>query len=208
MRCLGRLVAGFLLLIALGLAWLYRDDLGRWIDNRLHPGIAALRTGRPSIDGLAAAMLKLDALRNHGLDSVVVSAGEFASLLAHGVSFLPGSSFDSLTIELGDREVRIRTVIDSALIPPHVRELIPGHRPFEVVTARGSLTPVRAGEGELQWREVKVRGVPLPASLVARAVAELTGGGGEGRLAVTFPPAVGGFRVRPEGVTIYHGGAP
>jgi len=206
MRCLGRLISGLLLVMVLAAAWLYRDDLQRWVRERLHPGEAALRIGHPSASALASATRKLDSLGAHRLDSVVVNADEMASLLVAGVNFLPGRAFDSVSVELGQREVRIRTMIDSAAIPPQVRDILPGHRRYEVLTARAAINPVRAGEAELQLRHVEVRGIPLPSSLVTRVAGELTGGGRDGRLVVDLPQAVSGFRVRPDGVAIYREG--
>jgi len=49
---------------------------------------------------------------------VVLTPSEMASLLAQGASFLPGATFDSISVELGDRTARIRTLVDSATIPP------------------------------------------------------------------------------------------
>jgi hypothetical protein len=206
MRCLGRVVLLVVLLAAAGAAWLFRDDLHRWIDRTLHPAAAAARIGRPSTEALTAAMSRLSALQGARKDSVVLSANQLATLLVRGANFLPGAVRDSLTVELEDRAVRIRTVVDSSRIPATLRALIPGHRPFEEVTVRGTLTPVHAGLAELQIQHVAVRGVPLPSELVGRIVSQITGHGSDGRLEIVLPDVVGGFRVRPGGVTVYREG--
>jgi len=209
MRCLGRLVLLFVLLVAVGAAWLYRDDLRRWVDATLHPAAAMARIGRPSPEGLNSATAKLDGLQRSAGDSVVLTANEMASLLARGTSFLPGVAFDSITVELGDRTTRIRTLLDSASIPSRIRALIPGGaRRYEEVVLRGTLTPVRAGLAELELQHVTVRGIPLPSDVIARLATEVTGKPNSGRVEVVLPQTVGGFRIRPEGVAIYRQGRP
>ena len=207
MRCLGRLILLAVLLVAAGAAWLYRDNLRRWAEPQLHPATAAARVGRPSASALHAAIVKLDSLQRTRQDSVVLTASEMASLLAQGTTFLPGVTFDSISIELGDRTARIRTLVDSASIPARWRALIPG-RPerFEEVILRGTLTPVHAGLAELQLQHLTVHGIPLPSNLIARLATHASGRGSDGRLEVVLPQTVGGFRVRPDGVVIYRHG--
>jgi hypothetical protein len=208
MRCLGRLILLVFLLGAAGVAWLYRDDLRRWTEQQLHPATAAARIGRPSPAGLASALAKLDSLQRTRQDSVRVTPNEMASLLVQGTTFLPGSTFDSISVEFGDRTTRIRTLIESASIPSTWRALIPG-RPerFEEVVIRGVLTPVHTGLAELELQHVSVRGIPLPSDVIGRLVANATGRGSDGRLEVVLPQTVGGFRVRRDGVVVYRQGA-
>ena len=72
---------------------------------------------------------------------------------------------------------------------------------------RGELTPVRAGLAELDVQHVSLRGIPLPASLVTRLATPASGRAADGRVEVTLPRAMSGFRVRPNGVTVYRSGA-
>ncbi len=209
MRCLGRLVFLFVLLIAAGVAWLYRDDLRRWVDVKLHPASAVARVGHPSPGSLKSATAKLDQLQRNRPDSVVLNASELASLVTHAGSLLPGVAFDSLTLELGDRTVHIRAMVDSTAIPPAIRMFIPGGpRRFEELILSGTLTPVRAGLAELDVEHVTLQGIPLPSELLARLANATSGKATGSRLDVVLPETVGGFRVRPEGVAIYRGGAP
>jgi|ERR1017187_7271066 hypothetical protein len=206
MRCLGRLFLVFVLVVAAAAAWLYREDLRRLVDRTLHPAAAAARIGHPSTGAFTSATAKLSLLQRVRQDSVVLSPDEMVALLARNADFLPGVTFDSISIELGDRTVRIRTVVDSAHFPARLRELIPGHRPYEELIVEGTITPIHAGLAEFEPQHVRLRGVPLPSGLVARLAAQLSGRGSEGRLEIVLPQAVAGFRVRPEGVTVYRQG--
>src|SRR5579862_8108374 len=145
MRCLGRIVLLILILGFVAIGWLYRDDLGRWIDRTLHPGAAAARIGHPSAAAYAAAMRALSTMQDQRQDSIMLNANEMASLVSRGVRFLPGVALDSMSLELEDRGARIRTVVDSARIPDHLRAVLPGHRAFEEVVVRGPITAVHAG---------------------------------------------------------------
>lgn len=207
MRCLGRLLLLVILLVLAGAAWLFRDDLHRWVERRLNPAAAAARIGHPSAEALTSAMSKLSLLQAARRDSVVLTADEMATLLIRGTNFLAGATRDSLSLELEDRAVRIRTVVESARIPSAVRDLIPGSRPYEEITVTAEMTPVHAGLGELALRHAAVRGVPLPGDIVGRLASQVAGRSSEGRIEVILPEVVGGFRVRPEGVVVYRQGA-
>ncbi len=204
MRCLGRLVMLVLLVMALGAAWLFRDDISRWVRGRLHPGEVELRTGRPSVAAYRGAVGALDSLRRYRPDSIVLDADEMAAIVAHGTNLLPDGAADSVTVELGNRSVRIRAMVATARLPDRIRRYIPGHpQPFEEVIASGALTPVRDGAAELDLEHVSIDGIPAPGSAVTRLLGELTGRESDGRIVVTLPPGMSGFRVRPEGVAVY-----
>lgn len=209
MRCLGRLVLLVVLLIGAAGAWLYRDDIRRLVDRKLHPAAAAARIGRPSTDALRTAQAKLDALQRTRPDSVVLDAGEMASLLAQGASFLPGVAFDSISVELGDRTVRIRTLVDTASIPSRWRSLLPGRaNRLEEVVVGGTLSPVHAGLAELAVQHASIHGIPLPADVIARLAIGASGRGSDGHIELVLPQTIGGFRVRSSGVAVYRVGAP
>ncbi len=207
MRCLGRLVMLVLLVILLGAAWLYRDDVSRWVRGWMHPGAAELSTGRPSAASYRSAVRAIDSLQRYRPDSVVLSADQFAALVAHGTNLLPDSAADSVTVELGNRSIRVRTMVAVARLPDNIRRFIPGHpRPYEEVVANATVTPVRDGVAELDLDNVRIDGIPAPSSAVTRILGEMTGRESDGRIVVALPAGMSGFRVRPEGVAVYRSG--
>ncbi|MDX2206948.1 MAG: hypothetical protein SFU57_04845 [Gemmatimonadales bacterium] len=204
MRCLGRLVLLVILVLLLGAAWLYRDEVTRWGRGIVDPMSVVRRTGTPSPEALSSAQTKVVALTRAGGDSVLLNASELASLIVSGSSLLGVDGLDSIAVELGDRSIRVRSMVATAKLPERYRRLIPGTpSDFEEVIVVGDLTPARPGVAEWRFDRVMVRGLPLPADLVARVVGQATGTASDGRLEIALPPDVAGFRVRPEGVAIY-----
>jgi hypothetical protein len=204
MGCLGRIFSFLLLLLILAAGWLYRQEISRWVTGIVDPKSAARRTGTPSPAALSSAQSKLHDLLNSPSDSILLNASELASLIMAGSQLAGIPGLDSITVELGDRTIRVRTMIATDRLPERLRNLIPGNPiPYEEVVAHGTLSPVRPGVAEWQLDRVLVRGLPIPSELVGRALERATGSASDGRLVVTLPPEVRGFRVRPEGVAIY-----
>lgn len=208
MRCLGRAVLGVLLILLLAAGWLYRTELVRWGRGIVDPMSAARRVGHPSDAAYASAVAKVNSLVRDHADSVLLTADEMATLVARGAAFLPEAPLDSISVELGDRTIRLRTMVDGSKLPQRVLSYLP-IRPegWEEVIAEGTLTPAREGVAEWRLDRVMVRGLPVPSDLVARIVGKVTGRQDDGRLEVGMPRGVTGFRVRPEGVAIYRNGA-
>lgn len=188
-------------------AWVYRDNVRRLVHQTLGTAPAVSPVGRPTPAALASAHHKLDSLRDFHRDSVRLTPNETAALLAAGSSVLPGSSFDSISIELGDRTLRVRTLVDSARIASRIRAFIPGTPSrYEEVIVRGTLTPVHAGLAEFDVEHVSLHGIPLPVDVVTRIVQASTGRTQGTTLNVVLPQVIGGFRVHPDGVTVYRDG--
>ncbi len=207
MRCLGRLVLAILLLLLVAAGWLYRDELTRWLRGRLNPASQAARIGHPSDGAMHSAMQKGDSLLRFHPDSVLLSPDEMASLIASGARFLPTGALDSISVELGDRTIRMRTLVRTAKLPKRLLDYLPvTPDSLEEVIASGTLTPVRSGVAELALTRVLVRGLPVPSELVARMVGKVTGRADDGRLEILLPSTISGFRVRTTGVTIYRNG--
>jgi hypothetical protein len=207
MRCLGRLVLAIVLLLLLAAGWLYRDELTRWVRQRLNPAAEAARVGRPSEPAMASAIQKAESLVRFKPDSILLSPDELAALVAAGARFLPAGVLDSISVEPGDRTIRVRTLVRTARLPQRVFDLIPvTPDSLEEVIATGTLTPVRSGVAELALTRVLVRGLPVPSQMVSRMIGRLTGRVDDGRLEILMPEGISGFRVRPSGVTIYRTG--
>ena len=204
MRCLGRLILAIVLLLLLAAGWFYRDELMRRARQRLNPAAEARRVGHPSEPAMTSATRKADSLLRFQPDSVLLSPDEMAAIVAEGTRFLPAGTLDSISVELGDRTIRVRTLVRTARLPRRLLDLIPvTPDSLEEVIATGTLTPVRAGVAEFALTRVLVRGLPVPSALVSRMIGRLTGRADDGRLEILMPPSISGFRVRPSGVTIY-----
>lgn len=208
MRCLGRVVALVLLLLLLGAGWLYHPEITRYVRGVVDPMSLARRSGAPSPEHLATAESKIARLVTARPDSVLLTAGELASLLVEGGNVLGVTGVDSVEVELGDRRIRVRALLDTERLPARYRQLIPGTPArHEEVIAEGELTPARPGTAEWRLDRVIVRGLPLPSDVVARVLGRVTGRQSDGRLTVRLPGEVRGFRIRPEGVALYRSAA-
>jgi hypothetical protein len=204
MRCLGRLVVAILLILLLAAGWLYRTEIVRYARGVVDPMSVARRTGAPSPAALASAERKVIQLVSERADSVLLTASELASLVVQGSELLGVRGVDSVSVELGERRIRVRAMVETAHLPARIRSAIPGSlASHEEVIAEGPITPARPGTAEWELDRVIVRGLPLPADLVARVLARVSGRQEDGRLLVSMPPQIEGFRVRPEGVAIY-----
>lgn len=204
MRCLGRLITLIVVLLLLAAAWLYRDELLRWGRGIVDPISVQRRMGTPSPASLASAIAKVDSLERNRPDSVLLNADEMASLVTAGASFLGDATIDSVTVELGDRTVRVRGMVDAGRLPQRWRDVIPINLSgLQEVIAAGTITPARPGVAEWDLERVMVRGIPVPSDLIARAVGSATGHTTDGRLEIALPRRITSFRVRPEGVALY-----
>ncbi len=204
MRCLGRLVALILMVLLLAAGWLYRTEITRFVRGVVDPMSVVRRTGTPSPEALASAERKVIQLVAERPDSVLLTASELASLVVQGSELLGVRGMDSVSIELGDRSIRVRAVVDTDQLPDQMRAALPGVLGGrEEVIAEGEIVPARPGTAEWRLERVIVRGLPLPADVVARILGRVTGRESDGRLLIGMPPEIAGFRVRPEGVAIY-----
>lgn len=194
------------LILLLAAGWLYRDELTRWGRGIVDPMSAVRRVGTPSASAFDQATAKIASLETTEADSVLLSASEFASLVVAEGNLLGVEGIDSVSVELGDRTIRVRTMLATDRLPERLRARLPSAvEPYEEVILKGEVVPARPGVGEWRFQQVLVRGLPLPADLVARVVGEVTGRQRDGRLEIVLPAGVAGFRVRPEGVAIYRG---
>lgn len=190
-------------------AWLFRRDLLRAVK----PGVVrvgeslgiGVGDGRASPEALDRARDKVDSLHGWQADSVLLDAGEMASLIAAG---LPGdvrSRLDSIGVVLGEDRVTLSARLETTRIPPEVLGPLAGAlERWEPVSASG---PVLAlGPGRVGWRvdALTLRGFTLPPETSRRLIEQGLPGAKGGVLSVKLPEGIQTLRVRPGGVALYH----
>jgi hypothetical protein len=199
-----RLLASLLLILGLVAGWIFRDDLLRAGRRQLGLAEPPSRVGAPSPSALTAARGAMDALVRGGADSVVLSPAEVASLLADLLSASPAGTPESLTVELGDRELTVRARVATAPIPATIRDLLGnvlGER--ETVEVGGQLGLRREGQGVFEVRRVRVKGFPVPADLVDRLLGRYLPATEGATVLFSVPSWVSGILVTPHGATLY-----
>jgi hypothetical protein len=210
-KALGCLV----LLAALAIGWLYRDQVvreGRRLLHRIEVPKAASSSvvgvaGRPGTRALASAGAKIDSLNGWRADSVVLTPAEVASLMGQGLTPAFRKQLDSLQVELLDGEVKVRARLRTARLPKDVVGPLAGAlRPEEPVEATGPLRIVGPGRGEWAVRSFRIRDVPVPEPAVRRLVARALNDPARETVPWKVPPGIRAVRVRPDGATLY--GAP
>jgi len=202
-------IAGFLVVLALVVAgWWYRDEITRFGRRQLGMAEAASPIGRPEAGAAEAARARMEALTRTRADSVVLTPGEVAALVAEQLRKARVAVPDSLEVELKDREVAVRARVPTDPLPASLRDILGGAlRDREEVEVSGPLVLLRAGVGEFEVRRVRVRGLPVPRELVDRLLTRYLPGTSGAVLLFDVPPGVSGIRVRPAGLTLYGGGA-
>lgn len=204
MRCLGRIVSLVLLLILLGVGWLYRDEIRRRVRAITDPMGEARARVVVSPEMAGAGQRKLRQLDQAGVDSVILSPAETGALLLDGLRWTPEGTVDSLRVELGDRTVHFRGLVSTAALTSAVRDYIKlPLASHETITVTGTLTPARPGTAEWRMERATLHGIPLPANLLQRLLASTGMPAIDGLLQVPLPAGVGGFRVRPDGAVFY-----
>lgn len=201
-----KVAATLVLLVVLAVGWFYREEIVRVA--RLQLGMPELpsRVGLPDAGGAERARVRMDSLVRSRADSVVLSAGEMASLIDADLRRLAAGAPDSISVELGERELTVRGQISTEPIPAAIRDILGGALGTrEEVELTGSLGLQRAGVGELEVRRVRVRGFPVPRDLVDRLVGRYVPRASGPLVSFDLPAAVTGIRVTPSGVILYGG---
>lgn len=209
---MGCLTAPFKLLgclgivIALGLAWVYRDRLeheARQVIERIR-GEPPSAIGRPGERALESARAKVDSLNGWRADSVVLTPSEFASLVGSGMDRQLRGQLDSLRVELLEGEIRVSGRLRTAALPPELLGPLAGAlRPTEPVDAAGPVRVTRPGAGEWRVRSFRIGDFPVPEEMVPRLVGEALGDSRRTAVPVKVPEGVRAIRVRPGGAILY-----
>lgn len=199
-----RVLVSLLLIAGLAAGWLFRDELLRFGRQQLGMAEPPSPVGAPAPARLESARARMDSLVHAQADSVILTPAEVASLVGDQLARSPAGPPDSLTVELGDREVTIRARVATAPIPEPIRDVLGsalGER--ETVEIGGVLGLRRQGEGEFEVRRVRVKGFPVPRDLVNRLIGRYLPQV-DGTVAVFAVPAgITGIRVGPGGAILY-----
>lgn len=202
-------VLAFLLVVGgLAVGWWYREDLLRF--GRRHLGMAQPPSpvGHPDPDSLRSAQAQMDSFGRGGVDSMVLSPSEFASLVAEELRRSPAGAPDSVLVELGDREMTIRARVATAPIPAGIRDVLGSAlRERETIEVSGGVALRRAGLGEFEVRRVRVRGFPVPRDLMVRLVGRYLPRTEGGQVLFDVPAGITGIRVSRLGVILYGRGS-
>ena len=196
----------FLLLIVAG--WLYRDrlgDIGRaaWREAR-GAAPSAVAAGSPSAEGLASARRKIGQLEVGRADSVVLTAGESASLIRNGLDRYAGEFFDSMGVRLLDDRISVDAVIRTGRLPSEVLgPFASAVRDREPIRAEGNLRVLEPGLAGWDVQRMQVRDIPLPKDAIPRLLDRVSGDSGMREVPVRLPRGVADLRVRSEGLTLY-----
>jgi len=204
-RALGCLV----IIAALALGWLYRDQVVRtargWL-ARTEVSAPATQTsaGRPGAHALATAKSKVDSLNGWRADSVVLTASELASLVGDGMDAEVRRQLDSLRVEPLEGELKVRARLRTGRLPNDVvGPLAIALRETEPIEAVGPLRVVRPSVGEWDVRSLRIRQLPLPADLVPRVVSRVLGDPAQHSVPVRVPPGVRAIRLVPGEAILY-----
>jgi hypothetical protein len=187
-------------------AWLFRQDLVRAVRPRMTPMSEALGAGagQPGPRGLERAREKVDSLHGWAVDSVVLTAGEMASLLANGLPPQLAAHLDSLSVELGIDRIRISARLETAQILRTALGALAGALgAWERVAAEGPVVATAPGQAEWRVDALSVRDFTLPAETSRRLIERALPGAKDGVVPLVLPRGISNLRIRPTGVALY-----
>jgi hypothetical protein len=201
-----KLLGCLVLVIALGLVWLYRDRVeqeARQVIERVR-GVVPSSEGRPGISALESAKAKVDSLNGWRADSVVLTPSEFASLVGNGMDRQLRGQLDSLQVELLDGEIRVSARLRTAALSPELIGPLAGALgPTEPVDAAGPLRVTRPGVGEWRVRTFRIGDFPVPDEMIPRLVGQALGDPRRTAVPVKVPEGIREIRIRPGSAILY-----
>jgi hypothetical protein len=194
------------LVVVLALGWLYRDRVVGEAERLLGraPAPVPHEVGRPGPRSLQSARAKVGTLARDAADSVVLGAGEAASLLASGLDPSLRRQLDSVRVGLGRGTIEIDALLNTARLPKElVGPMAIALRPWEPVRASGPVRVVAPGEAAWDVRQLRVRDFPFPQDVVPTVMGRAFGDPARHSVPVHLPRGVRDLRVTPTGVTLY-----
>jgi hypothetical protein len=115
---------------------------------------------------------------------------------------VPGA-VDSVEVRLDRDELEIRGRVDTHKMPVSLGPVSSVVRDHEYIEAGGRLMYRRAGLAEWEVERVRIRGLPVPLSLVEAQIRRFAPRSGGSVIPITLPAGATGLRVMPEGLTLY-----
>lgn len=204
-----KLVGFLLFIVAIAVAWLYRDrlgDIGRaaWREATGKPAVV-VDTGVPSPEALVRAQRKVESLGR--ADSVVLTAEETASLFQRGLEPYSRAFFDSMQVRLGEGTIGVTTIVRTDRLPSGLLGPFGGAlREREPVSADGTVRVIEPGRGVWEVRRLQFRDIPLPRDAIPRLLGRAAGDSARSEVPLVLPSQIAQLRVRPDGVTLYREG--
>jgi hypothetical protein len=191
------------LLIGAGfLAWSYRDEIRRRIHGwTAEPAVTAASEGKAEDGDPAVARRKVNQLTAR--DSVVLTASEVAILIAEQANSTVPGAVDSIRVTLARDEVQVRGLADTRPLKPGLAAMVLRDR--EWVEAAGRLSYRRSGIAEWEISRVRVRGIPVPRSVVENYLRQLSGSAPPRVVELPLPAQITGLRTGNTGVVLYGG---
>ena len=194
----------FLALLVAGgiLAWSHRDEIRRRIHGWTAEPAASAASGRAEDASPAEARRRVAQL-GAARDSVVLTASEVAALISAEANARMPRAVDSIRVQLGHDEVEVRGLADTRPLKPGLAAMVLRDR--EWLETAGRLTYRRGGLAEWEITRVRVRGIPVPRSVVENFLRQLSGSAPPIVVELPLPAQVTGLRVGPTGVVLYGG---
>ena len=205
-----KLLFAIVVLLLLVAGWLYRDrlgDMGRaaWREFRGDaPAAGSAVAGSPSAQNLASAQRKIGQLEAGRADSVVLTAGESASLIRNGLDRHAGEFFDSMAVRLLDGRISVDAVIRTGRLPSEVLgPFASAVREREPIRAEGNLRVLEPGLAGWDVQRMQFRDIPLPKDAIPRLLDRVSGDSGMREVPVRLPRGVADLQVRSGSLTLY-----
>ncbi len=196
-----RLLALALFIAAGVLAWTYRDEIRRRVHGWTAEPEGSAAEGKAEDSDPAEARRKVAQLGAR--DSVVLTASEVAALIAAETNARAPRAVDSIRVHLAHDEVEVRGLADTRPLKPGLAAMVLRDR--EWIEAAGRLTYRRNGVAEWEITRVRVRGIPVPRSVVENFLRQLSGSAPPRVVELPVPSQVTGLRTGAPGVVLYGG---
>jgi len=198
-----RLALLVLLVVAGFVVWSYRREIRRQIHEWTSEKSTPTAVGQGGADQAASVRRRIQGLRGNARDSVVLSAGDVASLVAAAASARVPGALDSIEVRLDNDDISVRALVDTRRVPMDLGSLRSVIRDREWADAGGKVVFRRTGLAEWAVDRARIRGIPLPQKVIDDVLRRIAGRVEAGAVEIALPSAVGGLRVSPAGVVLY-----